>query len=212
MIGGKKLKAKKDQFGRSMVEMLGVLAIIGVLSVGAIAGYSSAMTKHKLNKQAEQLSWLLNILYQYKSQWVFNEHVHLAPYYKKMGLIPEEMIKDDSAYIYDAFGFKLELRTNDVYDNICRAVILRYQSRNEKVSFEMCHNLFTTAVAFHEQLQFFSTYSIDHGWGMMYWGDKYCVRGQPCLKDIDVDKIYETCQTINNGLTFEPYFSFKIQD
>ena len=38
--------------GRSMVEMLGVLAIIGVLSVEAIAGYSKAMTKYKLNKQA----------------------------------------------------------------------------------------------------------------------------------------------------------------
>ena len=38
--------------GRSMVEMLGVLAIIGVLSVGAIAGYSKAMMKYKLNKQA----------------------------------------------------------------------------------------------------------------------------------------------------------------
>ena len=38
--------------GRSMVEMLGVLAIIGILSVGAIAGYSKAMMKYKLNKQA----------------------------------------------------------------------------------------------------------------------------------------------------------------
>ena len=38
--------------GRSMVEMLGVLAIIGVLSVVAIAGYSKAMMKYKLNKQA----------------------------------------------------------------------------------------------------------------------------------------------------------------
>ena len=38
---------KISQCGRSMVEMLGVLAIIGVLSVGAIAGYSSAMTKIK---------------------------------------------------------------------------------------------------------------------------------------------------------------------
>ena len=35
--------------GRSMVEMLGVLAIIGVLSIGAIAGYSKAMMKYKLN-------------------------------------------------------------------------------------------------------------------------------------------------------------------
>ena len=33
-----------------MVEMLGVLAIIGVLSVGGIAGYRYAMTQHKLNQ------------------------------------------------------------------------------------------------------------------------------------------------------------------
>ena len=46
--------------GRSMVEMLGVLAIIGVLSVGAIAGYSKAMFKYKLNKQAESFNMLLN--------------------------------------------------------------------------------------------------------------------------------------------------------
>ena len=38
---------KQNQFGRSMIEMLGVLAIIGVLSVGGIAGYSQAMEKWK---------------------------------------------------------------------------------------------------------------------------------------------------------------------
>ena len=32
----------KNESGRSMVEMLGVLAIIGVLSVGGIAGYTTA--------------------------------------------------------------------------------------------------------------------------------------------------------------------------
>lgn len=36
--------------GRSMVEMLGVLAIIGVLSVGGIAGYTTAINKHKTNE------------------------------------------------------------------------------------------------------------------------------------------------------------------
>ncbi len=36
--------------GRSMVEMLGVLAIIGVLSVGGIAGYTMAMNKHRANE------------------------------------------------------------------------------------------------------------------------------------------------------------------
>ena len=36
--------------GRSMTEMLGTLAIIGVLSVGAIGGYSYGMDKHKANQ------------------------------------------------------------------------------------------------------------------------------------------------------------------
>ena len=39
-----------NSFGRSMIEMLGVLAIIGVLSVGGIAGYSKAMEQFKVNK------------------------------------------------------------------------------------------------------------------------------------------------------------------
>jgi len=44
------------QYGRSMIEMLGVLAIIGVLSVGGIAGYSKAMTKYRINKAIEQIT------------------------------------------------------------------------------------------------------------------------------------------------------------
>ena len=40
---------RKSQLGRSMIEMLGVLAIIGVLSVGGLAGYSKAMHINKIN-------------------------------------------------------------------------------------------------------------------------------------------------------------------
>ncbi len=47
-----------DESGRSMVEMLGVLAIIGVLSVGGIAGYSMAMTKFKVTKTMDQIQML----------------------------------------------------------------------------------------------------------------------------------------------------------
>ena len=42
-----------NESGRSMIEMLGVLAIIGVLSVGGIAGYSKDMNKFKTNKVAD---------------------------------------------------------------------------------------------------------------------------------------------------------------
>ena len=41
---------KKCQSGRSLVEMLGVLAIIGVLSVGAIGGYNYAMNRYRANE------------------------------------------------------------------------------------------------------------------------------------------------------------------
>ena len=39
----------KKEYGRSMIEMLGVLAIIGVLSIGGLAGYTMAMNRHRAN-------------------------------------------------------------------------------------------------------------------------------------------------------------------
>ncbi len=41
---------KTNETGRSMVEMLGVLAIIGVLSIGGIAGYTMAMNRYRANE------------------------------------------------------------------------------------------------------------------------------------------------------------------
>ena len=58
-----------NENGRSMVEMLGVLAIIGVLSAGGLAGYSKAMFKHKLNTTMEQITMLVtNIRTMYGTQ------------------------------------------------------------------------------------------------------------------------------------------------
>ena len=47
---------KAEQTGRSMIEMLGVLAVMGVLSVGGIYGYSTAMTRHKANEIVHSIS------------------------------------------------------------------------------------------------------------------------------------------------------------
>ena len=46
----RRYSGKSAQTGRSMLEMLGVLAIIGVLSVGAIMGFRYAMNRHKANE------------------------------------------------------------------------------------------------------------------------------------------------------------------
>ena len=42
-------KKSNSELGRSMTEMLGVLAIIGVLSIGGIMGYSYSMDKYRAN-------------------------------------------------------------------------------------------------------------------------------------------------------------------
>ena len=47
---------KKFQNGRSMIEMLGVLAIIGVLSIGGLAGYTMAMNRHRANQILDYVS------------------------------------------------------------------------------------------------------------------------------------------------------------
>jgi Tfp pilus assembly protein PilE len=48
-------KLHTHQSGRSMIEMLGVLAIIGVLSVGGLAGYNLAMSRVRTNKVMDEL-------------------------------------------------------------------------------------------------------------------------------------------------------------
>ena len=48
-IPGTSPRMTQYQQGRSMVEMLGVLAIIGVLSVGGVAMYTNAMNKYRAN-------------------------------------------------------------------------------------------------------------------------------------------------------------------
>ena len=51
---------KINQSGRSMIEMLGVLAIIGVLSAAGLYGYQKAMMKHKANKTINQMATIIN--------------------------------------------------------------------------------------------------------------------------------------------------------
>ena len=103
----------KNQSGRSMIEMLGVLAIIGVLSVGGIAGYSKAMMKYRINKTIEQITLIAG-----------NVRTFFAPHgnydglnsrfdtgkaiIKKAKLVPDEMLTLDSdgkiTNITNAFG------------------------------------------------------------------------------------------------------------
>lgn len=51
-------RIKYLQSGRSMIEMLGVLAIVGVLSAAGIAGYSMAMYQYKTNDLIDKVQYI----------------------------------------------------------------------------------------------------------------------------------------------------------
>ena len=101
-----------NEQGRSMIEMLGVLAIVGVLSVGGIAGYSKAMNKFKTNKVIDQINMIsTNIRTLYSSQRSYaglNDEVAI-----KTGAIPAEMYEEgDSNYdIINAFAGTVVIKT-----------------------------------------------------------------------------------------------------
>ena len=96
------------QCGRSMIEMLGVLAIIGVLSVGGIAGYSKAMIKFKTNTLLQQISTIISntqILYaQQKDHEGLDTETAI-----QMGIIPAELISSDGKTLVDSFGDEMTL-------------------------------------------------------------------------------------------------------
>lgn len=105
-----------NEQGRSMIEMLGVLAIVGVLSVGGIAGYSKAMNKFKANKVIDQINMLsTNIRTMYSSQRSYkglNNGTAVS-----LGLAPSEMYDassndtGSSRSLMNAFAGNVYIRT-----------------------------------------------------------------------------------------------------
>ena len=95
-----------NPLGRSMIEMLGVLAIIGVLSVGGIAGYSKAMELWKISRQKEQLAELFLQCVNLKDDFLreYNTTKKIVPtadIMEAMGVIPDGMKKASSSLIKD---------------------------------------------------------------------------------------------------------------
>ena len=92
------------QQGRSMIEMLGVLAIIGVLSVGGIAGYSKAMERYRINETINQISHIVQnthtLFYSQKDYSALDEEYDLRHtnnpnrlIVEKAKILPESIIK-----------------------------------------------------------------------------------------------------------------------
>ena len=192
------------QSGRSMVEMLGVLAIIGVLSVGAIAGYSKAMMKYKLNKHAEQMNTLINAVARNAHSF---DNINtggtqiINRYFIKMGEIPTEMIKNDD--IVDIFNQRYVITviknttTNSSSVNLSVIPALALKTKSAE-SLEICRNMLITAKENTDSISSVSSVTKnDDNTGYnstIFWGDKNCANGwSPCLTNLTLENIYNFC-------------------
>ena len=95
----KNRQADAPQCGRSMIEMLGVLAIIGVLSVGGIAGYSKAVMKYRINKTIEQITLIAGNVRAFFAPQRSYEGAYCdvdCPVVIKAKLLPDEMLSNIS--------------------------------------------------------------------------------------------------------------------
>ncbi|MCP4393898.1 MAG: hypothetical protein GY804_06475 [Alphaproteobacteria bacterium] len=119
-----------EESGRSMIEMLGVLAIVGVLSIGALAGYSQAMTTHKINLAVEEINTIvtdIRDLYTDKSNYLGIDNTLLA----KAGILRLDFknvfnnnirILDSNNHFLDQSFFKFEYSISN--EKQCQKLLL----------------------------------------------------------------------------------------
>ena len=190
--------------GRSMVEMLGVLAIIGVLSVGVMSGYSKAMLKYKLNRQTEQIGSILDYVLINSDKFNHDTSIAFISLLYKLNAIPVEMIREDwiYGYVYDIFGNKVHLGLNNDGNSIYYTLYLSIG----KYSHEICMNLYQIAklrsanlwqTVFSKDTQ---SSSIEHT--NRVWGDSYCSKSVTCLKDLSLTQMDELCSACDDSQTY----------
>ena len=119
-----------QESGRSMIEMLGVLAIIGVLSVGGIAGYSQAMNKFKVSKTTDQIQTLVTNIRTLTASQKNYALVGNATILQKMGALTDEMCSDTNctnSKLLNPYGGKIVLGTLDTTTGAKKAFYVSYQ-------------------------------------------------------------------------------------
>ena len=181
--------------GRSMVEMLGVLAIIGVLSVGAIAGYSKAMMKYKMNQAVDGYNHLIATVIEKIAQdnSTFEADSEGTLWYTsifaKAGWLPDYFTprKDNhSEYVLDKFDNNVWIFKNTNKELGIGVEIIRQK--------ELCITLFNLAKEWKGDLARCNSEN-NNGSAIygQFFGDKSCSDNVKCLANLTVNDIDAAC-------------------
>ena len=188
---------RQGEIGRSMIEMLGVLAIIGVLSVGGISGYSKAMEKFKLNKTISEYSYFIFNMFEHGDEFKkLPEGTGLAKLAEQLDLLPaswkynsergERWVKDglmNNIQMWQAGGslvFEIYLPRDENAKklDLCRSLL--------KDFIHPLHDFARNAYVWRELPE-----KKDEAW----WGTNYCGGERKCLKDVTVAAMDAACRS-----------------
>lgn len=180
---------KNFEKGRSMIEMLGVLAIIGVLSVGGIAGYSKAMEKFKINKLSHEYSDFIFSLIQYAPAFqkdLFNSQ-SLRDVSQNLNIMPKTWTTS-GAYFIDSYR-------NRSYMSWYKNSGLNIEIIMDNSPQKLCPELFQSLIIpMHDVLQTSRLISMSHT-SEYYYGDKICDgKNKKCIRDLSPTTIAEMCR------------------
>ena len=194
---------KNNQFGRSMIEMLGVLAIIGVLSVGGIAGYSKAMTKFKINKAIDEYSFLIfgmidyiEFAQKYKSDQLYVGATKIA---EAANLIPQTWARLSDYGINDAYGNFIQIYINTKNHNLVIDFYLQGMDKAETSQYtktfsgKLCIEIFDNIVIPLNSTIKKAALFRSKNESKTYYGQSTCYTGINCIKDITLKDIHDTC-------------------
>ena len=195
---------KFNELGRSMVEMLGVLAIIGVLSVGAIAGYSKAMFKYKLNKHAESINILLNNSLNISHQLDASGNIVDADgaiYYstilQKLGLIPDgiSLTANSTRPFRDIFNNMIWIFYYPSKNYYGMVISFQSSSQGKKI----CYNVVSMTKENSPNLWLLETKFKNDYYGLLY-GDNYCNnQNLKCLNNLTINEVNDLCNVCDEN-------------
>ena len=201
-----------NQKGRSMVEMLGVLAIIGVLSVGSIAGYTNAMKKYKLNQHAQAINLLLNNLLQAKDTLPKPEAgttLYYGDMLEKLKLLPDGIVRLSNSSLRDKY-FKISVTPyhNRVSGQDFGGLGFSF-SNQVNYMVDICRNVVWAAKENAANLWLLET-GIEGGYTGYTYGNSYCNdQGKKCLSKINLNDIDELCKVCENDKPCSLYVLWK---
>ena len=192
--------------GRSMIEMLGVLAIVGVLSVGGIAGYSKAMEKFKVNKAIGEYSYLIHGLLEHLDDFILSnsedDRIPLSNVFKAAGLIPSNWSGEN--WLNDSIGNQVFIFSQNglVVMSIKIGGLVKDENNldiSTGFSPVFCRELFLN-IAKPLSSEIYDVYVfLGNGRRINFLGSKYCNKTYKCLNNIALAEIDSACKLCENG-------------